>query len=132
MTREEKVDKVLDFYIQLTGRTRLKKTTLALRSGIKARLKEEYTVEDCMKVIRWKFDEWWEDDVMKKYFTPVTLFRPSHFAIYLCEAEENLEDVIKEKYEEFVEQIFETKQRDKYVKFEEFKKRYLAGEVADG
>ena len=115
MTREEQVGKILDFYIQLTGRTRLKNTSPGLRSGIRARLKEGFGEEDCVKVIRWKFSEWWEDEIMKKYFTPVTLFRPSHFAIYLCEAEENMEEAIKEKYDEFVEQIFESKQRDKYL-----------------
>ena len=130
MDIEAKIDYVLDFYKELTDRPKLKNTTPALRSGIKARLREGYEVEDCIKVIRWKHSQWWDDDMMKNYCTPMTLFRPSHFAIYLCEAEENLEAIIKEKYDQFVEDIFETKQRDKYIKFEEYRAKYLAGEVA--
>ena len=129
MDIDSKIDKILDFYIQLTGRTRLKNTSPGLRSGVRARLKEGFGEEDCMKVMRWKFNEWWEDDVMKKYFTPVTLFRPSHFAIYLCEAEENLEVIIKEKYDEFVECIFEKREKDKYIRFEDYRAKYLSGEV---
>lgn len=132
MTIEAKIDYVLNFYIQLTGRTRLSNTTAGLRSGIRARLKEGHEIEDCIKVIRWKYSQWWDDDIMKNYFNPVTLFRPSHFAIYLCEAEENLEVIIKENYEKFVECIFEKREKDKYIKFEEYKAKYLAGEVVNG
>ena len=132
MTREEQVDKVLDFYIQLTGRTRLKKAAAGLRSGICSRLKEGYEVEDCIKVIRWKHSQWWDDDKMKNFCNPIVLFRPCHFAIYLCEAEENLEVVIKEEYDKFVECIFESREKDKYVKFEDYRAKYLAGEVVNG
>ena len=132
MDIDSKIDSILDFYVQLTGRTKLKVTTPALRSGIKARLREGYEVEDCIKVIRWKHSQWWDDDKMKNFCNPITLFRPCHFAIYLCEAEENLEVIIKEEYDKFVECIFESRQKDKYLKFEDYRTKYLAGEVVNG
>ncbi len=132
MEIDTKIDSILDFYVNLTGRTKLKVTTPALRSGIKARLREGYEVEDCIKVIRWKHSQWWDDDKMKNYCNPIVLFRPCHFALYLCEAEENLEVVIKEEYDKFVECIFESREKDKYLKFEDFKAQYMAGEVVNG
>ena len=131
MDIDSKIDLILNFYVKLTGRTKLK-ITPALGSGIKARLREGYEVEDCIKVIRWKHSQWWDDDHMKNFCNPITLFRPCHFAIYLCEAEENLEVVIKEEYDKFVECIFESREKDKYVKFEDYRAKYLAGEVVNG
>lgn len=129
MDIEAKIDYILDFYKELTDRARLKNTTPALRSGIRSQLREGYSVEECIMVIRWKHSQWWEDDYMKNNCNPVTLFRPCHFAIYLCEAEENLEVIIREKYDKFVECIFEKREKDKYIKFEEYRSKYLAGEV---
>lgn len=73
-------ESVLTYLNEKAGR-RFKPIASTL-SGIRARLKEGYTVADCEKVIDSKVGEWSGTD-MAKYLTPQTLFRPSHFDTYL-------------------------------------------------
>ena len=52
------------------------------RKGIKARLNDGFTVDDCKTVIDKKTTEWLHTD-MEKHLNPETLFRPSKFEKYL-------------------------------------------------
>lgn len=53
------------------------------RKLIKARFNEGYKLEDFIKVIDIKTDEWINDEKMKSYLQPSTLFRGSNFDKYL-------------------------------------------------
>lgn len=53
---------------------------------IDKRLREGATINDFIKVIQFKFDQWGDDKDMSKYVIPSTLFRPSKFTAYLQEA----------------------------------------------
>lgn len=72
---------VLEYVNKVTGR-KFRPTEANLR-GIVARLKEGYTIEDAKLVVDFKWAEWGEDEKMRQYVNPVTLFRPSHFDRYL-------------------------------------------------
>ena len=62
----------------------------ANRKHIQARLNDGYTVNDCMKVIDTKRqDPHFKDN--PKYLNPVTLFRKSHFDVYLNESAKDYE-----------------------------------------
>jgi uncharacterized phage protein (TIGR02220 family) len=50
---------------------------------IGARLKEKFTEADFIKVIDNKCRDWLNDDAMRKYLRPSTLFRSSKFESYL-------------------------------------------------
>ncbi len=56
---------------------------------ITARLRE-YDLIDLIDVIDWKVAEWGEDEKMKKYIRPETLFSAEHFDTYLDEANQHL------------------------------------------
>ena len=53
------------------------------RKLIKARFNEGYKLDDFIKVIDIKTNEWINDDKMKSYLQPSTLFRGSNFDKYL-------------------------------------------------
>lgn len=53
------------------------------RKLIKARFNEGYKLDDFIKVIDIKTDEWINDEKMKSYLQPSTLFRGSNFDKYL-------------------------------------------------
>lgn len=55
-------------------------------SHIRARLREGFTVEDCLKVVRYKVREWKDNPRMAKYLRPSTLFNSEKFEAYLAEA----------------------------------------------
>ena len=57
------------------------------RKLIKARFNEGYKLEDFMKVIDIKTNEWINDKKMKSYLQPSTLFRGSNFDKYLNQDE---------------------------------------------
>lgn len=58
---------------------------------IKKQLQHQYTVEDLKKVIAHKTKQWGNDEKMKKYLRPETLFNEQHFSGYLADAEEQEE-----------------------------------------
>jgi len=62
-----------------------RKITLSKISG---RIKEGFTYEDCVLVIDEKVMQWGDDQKMRKFIRPETLFAPSHFEDYLQEAKE--------------------------------------------
>jgi uncharacterized phage protein (TIGR02220 family) len=51
------------------------------------RLKEGYTDDDCRSVIANRVRAWGNDDKMRQYLTPETIFRVSNFERYLGELE---------------------------------------------
>ena len=55
---------------------------------VSARLKDGWTVEDLKLVIDHRVDLWLEDDKMREYLRPQTLFCPKHWETYLPEAQE--------------------------------------------
>lgn len=57
---------------------------------LNARLKN-YTVEDIKKVIDFKYNEWKDNEAMKKYLRPETLFNETKFENYYNEA--NIKDI---------------------------------------
>ena len=52
---------------------------------IMARLKEGFTLGDCMNVIDFKVKKWGTDDKMSQYLRPMTLFAKTNFANYAGE-----------------------------------------------
>lgn len=57
-------------------------------SLIYARMAEGYTVDDFKLVHRHKAGQWLADQKFRSYLRPETLYRPTHFASYLNEAEQ--------------------------------------------
>ena len=87
-TKETKVDKeaaeVIEYLNAKTGSS-YRATTEANIKPIRARLNDNYTVEDCKRVIDSKVGQWLNNPEMNKFLRPETLFRPSKFEGYLNE-----------------------------------------------
>ena len=54
--------------------------------GLKARLKEGASVDDCLKVVADRYHRWRDKPDMLEHFNPTTIFRPEKFEKYLTEA----------------------------------------------
>ena len=80
----ESVKEVIDYLNQKAG-TKYRSTTAATKRLVGARLKEGFTVDDCKKVIDNKVADWLNDEKMKNYLRPNTLFQASKFESYLNE-----------------------------------------------
>ena len=80
----EDVKEVIDYLNQKAG-TKYRATTAATKRLVGARLKEGFTVDDCKKVIDNKVADWLNDEKMKNYLRPNTLFQASKFESYLNE-----------------------------------------------
>jgi uncharacterized phage protein (TIGR02220 family) len=61
------------------------KYTKATERLIQARLKEGFSLDDCMTVVDNKVATWGTDDKMREYLRPLTLFQASKFEGYLNE-----------------------------------------------
>lgn len=81
---QEAVKEVIDYLNQKAG-TKYRSTTAATKRLVGARLKEGFTVDDCKKVIDNKVTDWLNDEKMKNYLRPNTLFQASKFESYLNE-----------------------------------------------
>jgi uncharacterized phage protein (TIGR02220 family) len=79
------IDEIIDYLNASTSST-FSKNTDATRKAIRARLKAGATIEDFHKVIDHKVEKWGNDERMREYLRPQTLFAPSHFESYLNEA----------------------------------------------
>lgn len=79
------VTEVILYFNEVTGKS-LKDSGIQNRKHILARLREGFTLEDCKKVIRVKFEEWRDDDKMSRYIRIETLFG-SKFESYLQQDE---------------------------------------------
>ena len=73
-------------YLNLKCNTKYKASTSKTQSMIRARIKEKFTVADFKKVIDIKAAEWGNDEKMKKYLRPETLFG-TKFESYLNQAQ---------------------------------------------
>ena len=78
------VVEVIDYLNQKAG-TKYRATTAATKRLVGARLKEGFTVDDFKKVIDNKVADWLNDEKMKNYLRPNTLFQASKFESYLNE-----------------------------------------------
>lgn len=76
---------IIDYLNTKTG-SDYKTTTAATQKAINGRLDEGYTVENFKAVIDVKVSEWSNDEKMRQYLCPDTLFRPSNFEKYLQQA----------------------------------------------
>lgn len=98
-------NEILDFLNQKTKRKfRAEDSNLRL---IVSRLKSGVTADECRAVIARKYRDWNEDEKMKKFLRPATLFNPAKFEQYLGDcveddgyqdenaAEEGLMDAVK-------------------------------------
>ena len=90
--------KIIEHLNNKTGKKFSHKSS-ANQKLIKARFNEDYTLEDFIRVIDIKTNEWINDEKVKKYLKPDTLFRTSNFDKYL-----NQED-ITDKGEEVFEEL---------------------------
>ncbi len=67
------------------------------RKLIHARLADGYTEEELIKVIKFKANQWKDNEKMKKYIVLTTLLRPSNFDKYIQEVESTSEPQEKRK-----------------------------------
>ncbi len=98
---ENTIDRIIDYFNHRTKRHH-RKTTEGFRSGIRARLKEGYTFEQAIKVIDFKYAQWWDDPVTHEWVNLITLFRPSHFDNYIHAAVEARDNFIRLDYNKYV------------------------------
>lgn len=82
---KDDVKKVLEYFNQKCG-TRYRGGNKTINAFIGARFKDGFSFDDMKTVIDHKHDTWGKDVNMAKYVRPDTLFRPSHFEIYLQQA----------------------------------------------
>lgn len=80
--RDKEIDTVIEYLNEKVG-SKINLKTDSVRKLINARLDEKYTVGDIIAVINAKTDEWINDDKMRKYLVPATLFRKSNFDKYI-------------------------------------------------
>jgi uncharacterized phage protein (TIGR02220 family) len=77
---EQDAKAVVDYMNELSGKT-FKHSDTSL-SKIRGRLREGYTLEQCLTVC---LNKWLDPDHKEKYYRPITLFRPSLFESYVNE-----------------------------------------------
>ena len=79
-TLKEQAITVLGYLNKVTGRNY--RPVPATLKPIIARIKEGFTLGDCMDVIDVKAKVWLKDDKMNQYLRPMTLFAGTNFANY--------------------------------------------------
>jgi uncharacterized phage protein (TIGR02220 family) len=82
---QEDVDEIVSHLNEVTGK-RFNPRKDSTRKPIAARLREGYSVSDCIAVIDCKVAQWSKDPRMRSYLRPETLFRESKFEAYLNES----------------------------------------------
>ena len=78
--------KFIDWFNEITGRNF--RNTEDKRKLIRARLNEGFKKDDFYLITRFKVNEWKDNDKMKRYLRPDTLFIPKHFDNYLQDAKD--------------------------------------------
>lgn len=78
---KESIEKIIEYLNSKTGRRFSTKNSSNVKL-IKSRLKEGYTVEDCMGVIDTMVLKWGSDKKMRYYLRPETLFNSTKFQTY--------------------------------------------------
>ena len=76
------IDEVFEYFREKTG-SQVRSTTQALRSKIRARLADGYTVEQCKKAIAFSYISKKDNPDQRKFITIDTIFSPSKFGGYL-------------------------------------------------
>lgn len=94
----EQVLQIIDYLNQKTGKKFTTRTKVN-NDRIINRLKDGYTIEDFKKVIDNKVNAWGNNDEMRPYLRPETLFCPTHFETYLNDAESEKQKRKREKDE---------------------------------
>ena len=80
--QDNEVNLIIDYFNSKTD-SNVKKTTEALRSKIRARLKEGYIVEECKSAIAWCNWKWADDEKMHDYIHIQTIFGAEKFPGYV-------------------------------------------------
>lgn len=101
MEQTELIKNIVDTLNKVCG-TSYRATTKATVAHIKARLKEEFTLQDFRDVICHKNDQWGSDEEMMQYLRPETLFCAKHFESYL-QAAKKAAAPVKPRKSEFVQ-----------------------------
>ena len=78
--------KFIDWFNEITGKNF--RNTEDKRKLIRARLNEGFKEDDFYLITRFKVNEWKDNDKMKRYLRPDTLFIPKHFDNYLQDAKD--------------------------------------------
>lgn len=82
----KEIIKVIVEFNRITGKNLdIDPVALAYSKLIDKRFQEGANLEDFIKVIQFKFNEWGDDKMMSKFVDPKTLFSPSKFTAYLQE-----------------------------------------------
>lgn len=88
-TEKEKIEddnipyvEIIEYFNQQMG-TYMRTDGEVFRALIRSRFSEGFTAEDFKKVIRIKRSHWINDEEMKHYLVPRTLFCKTHFETYL-------------------------------------------------
>lgn len=76
------VEVVVEYLNRLTGST-FRHTTKATFESVNARLKENYQVDELLLVVEHKVAQWGNDQKMREYLRPITLFGKEKFEGYL-------------------------------------------------
>jgi uncharacterized phage protein (TIGR02220 family) len=82
-TLDEKAAWLLNYWNKNVRRDKRALTASIYLKGMKARLKEGASGQDCVNVIKDRVLAWYHDDQMNKNVDPVTLFRKANFSRYL-------------------------------------------------
>ena len=77
----DQIDEVLNYFNSACGK-RCELTTETYRKLIGDRLKR-YSVDDCKRVVDIKYNEWKNNQKMKRFIRPLTLFNKSKFEEYV-------------------------------------------------
>jgi len=86
----DKITNIIDYFKEITGKTKISSISISNRKYIKDRLDQGYTEEDLKKVVDIKYNEWKNDNVMKQYIRIETLFNQEKFQKYIGEVESNI------------------------------------------
>ena len=87
------IKKIVEF-LNSTLSTNYSWKTKQTQKLIRGRLREGYTIEDFKLVIEDRKRRWQNDEKMRQYLRPSTLFRPSNFENYLQYAKSKKEEPI--------------------------------------
>lgn len=79
---ESQAKEIIDMFVRLTGK-KYRHSPLLMKPII-ARLKEGYTLQECRTVVAKKHRDW-DNEEMRLYIRPITVFRASKFPEYVAE-----------------------------------------------
>ncbi|GEM_PF-1146433 len=98
----EQIEEIINYLNNRTNKSFSVKSKETVKL-IKGRLNEGYNVEDFKKVIDNRCEKWLNDEKMKEFLRPSTLFRPSNFENYLNDVKQVENENKIEKEKKFIE-----------------------------